>query len=232
MNGVNPNIHLNSVELRYSFTPLRVCLLFQSIMTDDLGLLEFGYVLTLGSVVFVLALIGKRRSPDPLQPQHPTAPLSTPAPKSTPAPQDSAAPQDSTAQEIAALQQQCLRLREALQQQKNQTRADFQESTFEQLQSLLTNFPSARKMAQSRPDLPAKNLTALFTPLENLLHSWGIEPIGEAWGQVAYDPQVHQSDGDNLTPGEMVYVRFVGYRQSDRILCPARVSRTLPGGAQ
>lgn len=132
--------------------------------------------------------------------------------------------------EIEQLQQQCLRLREQLQQQSEQLKADFQETTFEQLQTLLTNFPTARQMAQAKPDLPAKNLAALFTPLENLLENWGISPIGTPWEQVAYHPQLHQPDTDDMAEGELVYIRFVGYREVEKILSPAKVSRTLPGG--
>ena len=86
-------------------------------------------------------------------------------------------------------------------------------------------------MAQTKPDLPARNLIALFTPLENLLQTWGIAAIGTPWQQVAYDPQLHQPDADDMAIGESVYIRFVGYRSianSHQILCPAKVSRTLP----
>jgi hypothetical protein len=78
--------------------------------------------------------------------------------------------------------------------------------------------------------LPAKNLVALFTPLENLLKSWGYEPIGTPWEQAPYNPQLHQPDVSDITEGELVYIRFVGYRDADRILSPAKVSRTLPPG--
>lgn len=132
--------------------------------------------------------------------------------------------------QIEQLQQQCLRLREELQQQASLLQTDERDSTFEQLQTLLTNYPSARMMAQSKPDLPAKNLVALFTPLENLLKNWGYEPIGKPWEQVLYNPQWHQPDAADITEGESVYVRFVGYRNGDRILSPAKVSRTLPPG--
>ena len=130
---------------------------------------------------------------------------------------------------IAELQQECLRLREELQQQSKQLQADFQNATFSQLQTLLTNYPSIRKMTEAKPDLPAKNLVSLFNPLDNVLASWGYEKIGSAWEQVPFDPQLHQADSSDITPGEMVYIRFVGYRQGDRILTPAKVSRTLPG---
>ncbi|HEY9835853.1 MAG TPA: hypothetical protein V6D27_03090 [Vampirovibrionales bacterium] len=130
----------------------------------------------------------------------------------------------------AQLRQQCQRLREELDRQKSQLWESFCQSTFEELQTLLTNYPTAVEMARIKPDLPAKNLTALFAPLGNLLENWGYEPIGHPWESVAYNPQFHQGDCDEIHPGEVVYIRFVGYRQGDRILSPAKVSRTLPSG--
>ncbi|MEG3941317.1 XRE family transcriptional regulator [Microcoleus sp. S36b_A3] len=130
--------------------------------------------------------------------------------------------------EIEELRQQCFRLREELQQQKSQLTADFRRATFEQLQTLLITYPAARKMAEAKPNMRAKNLSALFTPLENLLSSWDFETIGSAWEQVTYNPQLHQPDVKDITEGELVYIRFVGYRNGEQILTPAKVSRTLP----
>lgn len=129
-------------------------------------------------------------------------------------------------------QQQVEQLRDRLQQQESALTADLRELTFQQLQTLLTNFPSARKMAEVKPEMPAKNLTALFAPLEGMLSSWGYEAIGQVWESVGYNPEIHQADSDDIETGESVFVRFVGYRAGDRILCPAKVSRTLPGGVQ
>lgn len=172
-------------------------------MTADL--FWFGWVLAGGAVLLILSVAG-RKSPA----HHP----------------------DAAAAAIADLQQQCLRLREELQQQKTQLTADFQAATFEQLQTLLVSYPSACKMTQVKPDLPARNLVALFTPIEELLHRWEIEPIGVPWQAVAYEPHLHQPDTDDVSVGEWVYIRFVGYRHGDRILCPAKVSRSLPPGVE
>lgn len=108
---------------------------------------------------------------------------------------------------------------------------EIQHHTFDRLQTLLTSYPSARQMAQAQPTLPAKNLVALFRPLDTLLSEWRIHPIGSPWDQVPYDPQLHQPDSPEIAAGDPVYIRFVGYRQGERILCPAKVSRSLPGGA-
>jgi hypothetical protein len=109
---------------------------------------------------------------------------------------------------------------------------ELQHSTFEQLQALLTNYPSVRQLVQVKPDLPAKNLTSLFTSLDNLIESWGYKAIGQVWEQVSYNPQLHQPDAGDIEAGELVYIRFVGYRDGEHILCPAKVSRTLPAGSQ
>lgn len=108
------------------------------------------------------------------------------------------------------------------------SKEQFQRETFEQLQMLLVNYPSAVHMATQNPDLPARNLVALFRPLESLLQEWGYEAIGKPWQAIAFDPQLHQPDASDIQPGETVYVRFIGYRNGADILCPAKVSRSLP----
>lgn len=130
--------------------------------------------------------------------------------------------------EIEALRRECLRLREELQQQRIELTTEFRHSTFQQLQTLLSNYPSVRQLVQVKPDLPAKNLTSLFTSLDNLIESWGYQPIGQALEQVSYNPQLHQPDASDIEVGELVYIRFVGYREGEQILSPAKVSRSLP----
>ena len=134
--------------------------------------------------------------------------------------------------EIVALTQQCQRLREEFKTQAAQVQADAIEGGFEQIQTLLTQYPSVRKMVESQPDLPARNIVALLTSLENLVKFWECRAIGKPWGTVPYDPQLHQSDVGNIRVGESVYVRFIGYQKGDRILISAKVSRTLPAGAK
>jgi molecular chaperone GrpE (heat shock protein) len=173
--------------------------------------------LSVSSIIFVLSLLGKH------------SPKTTRSPQPYPALQQEVLPSTrDRPQELQALQQQCARLRDELHHQHTQLTADFQAATFEQLQPLLINYPTAHKMAQTKPDLPAKNLVALFTSLDNLLQTWQIEAIGSPWESVSYNPQLHQPDADDFIEGESVYVRFVGYRHEERILCPAKVSRTLP----
>lgn len=172
-------------------------------MYSDLA--GFGWVISIGGILIALSALGRRRQSSP-----PSASVSV------------------SLDEYAALHDQCLRLRTELERQKNFICDDIRDATFDQLQSLLVSYPTVRKLVQDNPDLPAKNVTALFTPLENVVKTWGYDPIGTPWEQVAYNPQLHQADADGIEVGELVYVRFVGYRQGDRIVCPAKVSRTLP----
>jgi molecular chaperone GrpE (heat shock protein) len=131
-------------------------------------------------------------------------------------------------EQVESLKQQCLRLRTAIEQQTAQVEQDTQVAAFEQIQTLLTQYPSVRRLVEGKPDLPARNLIAMFTTLDHLLQFWGYQAIGSPWESVTYDPQLHQGDSADLQSGEPVYIRFIGYRQGDRILIPAKVSRTLP----
>jgi hypothetical protein len=103
-----------------------------------------------------------------------------------------------------------------------------QRQVFDQLQSLLVNYPSIIKATEAQPDLPAKNIVSIFTPLGNLVRQWGYEPIGQPWQSVEFDPQIHQPDVPDIPPGEAVYIRFIGYRDGATIVVPAKVSRHLP----
>ena len=103
------------------------------------------------------------------------------------------------------------------------------EENFEQLQALLTNYPTAKMMIKFKPDLPAKNVISLLKPLDNFLSYWQISPIGQPWQKVKFDPQFHQPDSDDINEGDFVYIRFVGYSRDNNVLAKAKVSRFLPG---
>lgn len=166
----------------------------------------FGLLLWLSGTLAVFYFWGKQRQPSTSEP-----------------------PAASTdGDRIAALEAECRRLQQELEQSSPKYPDEDRTANFEQIKSLLISFPTAQIMAEKKPSLPAKNLTALFVPLDNLIATWGYEKIGEPWIQVPYDPAIHQPDAPDIQPGEMVYIRFVGYRDRDRVLCPAKVSRTLP----
>ncbi len=139
--------------------------------------------------------------------------------------------QQEFAQQKERSTQEYHQLQQALQQQEAKLTSELRQTIFKQLQTLLTNYPSVSKLAQVKPDLPAKNLTSIFVPLESLIQTWGYKTIGSVWEQVTYDPKLHQPDAPDIEPGDLVYIRFVGYQDGDKILCPAKVSRTLSNAA-
>lgn len=107
---------------------------------------------------------------------------------------DTTATLQSTALEKAALEtqqtalkQQCTRLRAAIAQKSQQTQQDGQITAFGQIQTLLTQYPTLRRMAIAKPELPVKNLIATLAGLDNLVQFWGDETIGTPWEPTSYD---------------------------------------------
>jgi molecular chaperone GrpE (heat shock protein) len=67
-------------------------------------------------------------------------------------------------------------------------------------------------------------LVKLVYPLENLLKQWQIEPISFVGAEIPFDPQLHQLLEGNADSGDLVKVRYVGYRQGEKLLYRAKVS--------
>lgn len=130
--------------------------------------------------------------------------------------------------ESAATAQEVQRLYKQLEQQEGQLRHQIRAELVEKLKPLLVQYPTLQQVVQRRPDYPAQQVLALLTCLGNFLQDWQLETIGQVWQQVAYDPESHQPDEEDIQTGEPVYVRFVGYRLGDQVLVRAKVSRTLP----
>ncbi|AFY72713.1 hypothetical protein Syn7502_00559 [Synechococcus sp. PCC 7502] len=107
---------------------------------------------------------------------------------------------------------------------------EVQQEVVAKLESMLLQLPTAAYAITKNPDLPARNLLALFRPLENLLRDWGIEAIAAVGIEIEYNPQLHQPmDGsESVQAGDRVLVRYTGYRWGDRLLYRARVSRITP----
>lgn len=106
---------------------------------------------------------------------------------------------------------------------------NWQQESIDLLQELLISYPTAKLMVELKHNLPSKNILALLKPLEQLLEKWGVETIGQPWKKVPYNPNIHDCGDENISQGELVYIRWVGYYQGDNILLPAKVSRKLPG---
>jgi hypothetical protein len=116
-----------------------------------------------------------------------------------------------------------------LEQLPIELQSNWQKESINLLQELLISYPTAKLMVELKHNLPSKNILALLKPLELLLQEWGIETIGKPWKKVPYNPNIHDCGEEDISQGELVYIRWVGYYQGDRVLLPAKVSRKLPG---
>jgi DNA-binding Xre family transcriptional regulator len=122
------------------------------------------------------------------------------------------------------LKQEYQRLEKCLEQQKQELYDEFQQSSLQTIESWLLQWSGAAYAAQNRPEFPAKNLVLLIRPIEQLLKDWGVEVTETVGSEIPYDPQRHIVLDGTVEPGELVRVRFAGYRHGDRLLHRAKVS--------
>ncbi|MCX7594802.1 MAG: nucleotide exchange factor GrpE [Fischerella sp.] len=135
------------------------------------------------------------------------------------------APTSELSQQMADFRKEYDRLQLQLQQQQLSLQTEFQQSSLQLLESLLLQFPTAAQKARENPQLPALNMVPLVEKsLERLLQQWGVEAIAPVGAELPYDPQLHQLMDGNAQPGEIVKVRYTGYRQGDKLLYRAKVS--------
>lgn len=105
--------------------------------------------------------------------------------------------------------------------------AEYQQETISILESLLLQLPTVIYAVNNNPDLPASRILPLLQPLNQLLSTWEIETIGKVGDMVNYNPQEHElMENNDLTLEEInqVEIRYVGYRQKDKLLYRAKVS--------
>ncbi|OKH23428.1 hypothetical protein NIES1031_18410 [Chroogloeocystis siderophila 5.2 s.c.1] len=131
-------------------------------------------------------------------------------------------------QQPDTLKQEYQRLQHLLEQQRENLWQEFQQSSLQQLESWLVQWPTAAQKAQENPQLPAVRLLPLMRPVEQLLQSWGVEAIAPVGAELPYDPQVHQLLEGTAQPGDRVKVRYTGYRHGEKLLKRAQVSYVAP----
>lgn len=111
-----------------------------------------------------------------------------------------------------------------LTEQRETLLQDFQQSSLQTLEPWLIQWSAAAYAAQQNPQAPAVKLLPLLRPIEQLLQQWGVEQTAIVGSEVSYDPQQHQLMSGEANLGDLVRVRYAGYRQHDRMLYRARVS--------
>jgi molecular chaperone GrpE (heat shock protein) len=124
---------------------------------------------------------------------------------------------------IEILQQEYQQLQQQFQQQRETLQSEFQFQSLQAIESFLTYFPTAKQAASNNPDFPASKIFPLVGSIDRLIQSWGVTVIGAVGGKVNYDPRWHQLVAVTANPGELVTVRYVGYRQGEKLIFRAKV---------
>jgi DNA-binding Xre family transcriptional regulator len=126
---------------------------------------------------------------------------------------------------ITELEREYSLLLSQCEQQKDNLKQEFQQETLQILESLFVQFPTAARACRENPQLPGVNILPLVQkPLERLQQQWGIDTIASVGEEVSYDPQFHQLLDGTAQPGQKVKIRYVGYRQGEKLLTRAKVS--------
>jgi transcriptional regulator with XRE-family HTH domain len=123
-----------------------------------------------------------------------------------------------------SLTQEYDRLQSQLEQARSSSFQDFQHLSLEVLEPWMLQWPTFARAAEQNPELPAVRGLPLVKPVEKLLQNWGVEALASVGDIVPYNPQEHQLIEGSVHPGELVRVRYTGYRQGDRLLHRAKVS--------
>jgi len=127
-------------------------------------------------------------------------------------------------QALAACRQEYQKLQQQMNQQKANLTKEFQQQSLETIESWLLQWPTAATAVRQNPQLPATRLLSLVEPVEELVKYWNVSTIATVGEELAYDPQNHQLMKGVAQPGEVVKVRYVGYKQGDKLLHKAKVS--------
>ena len=125
---------------------------------------------------------------------------------------------------LAACRSEYQKLQQQMSQQRETLEAEFQKASLETIESWLLQWPTAAAAVRQNPQLPAPRLLSLVEPVEELLKQWQIETIAAVGEELPYDPQYHQLMKGIAEPGTLVKVRYVGYKQKDKLLYKAKVS--------
>ena len=121
-------------------------------------------------------------------------------------------------------QQEYQKLEQEKIQQAEVLKNEFQQATIQTIESWLIQWPTAVAAIEKNPELPAKRLIPLVKPVKQLIEQWGMETIAVVGEELPFSPQWHEPLKGSIEPGTMVKVRYVGYKQQDKILYKAKVS--------
>ncbi|MEM6610840.1 MAG: helix-turn-helix transcriptional regulator [Cyanobacteria bacterium P01_C01_bin.72] len=125
---------------------------------------------------------------------------------------------------LSACRQEYQQLEQKMTQLEETLTSELQQDSLAIIESWLLQWPTAVTAVRHNPQLPAVRLLALVEPVEELIKHWNVSPIATVGEELAYDPQNHQLMKGIAQPGELVKVRYVGYKQGNKLLHKAKVS--------
>jgi transcriptional regulator with XRE-family HTH domain len=131
---------------------------------------------------------------------------------------------DLTPDALVACRQEYQRLQQEMTQLQETLKAEFQQTSLETIESWLLQWPTATAVVRLNPQLPATRLLAIVEPVEQLMKQWNVLTIAAVGEELPYDPQNHELMKGIAQPGELVKVRYVGYKQGAKLLHKAKVS--------
>jgi transcriptional regulator with XRE-family HTH domain len=115
-------------------------------------------------------------------------------------------------------------LQHQLHQQTTTLTTQLQRDALHQLESWLRNWPKVvHAIHNDKPDLLAAKILPLLRPLELLLQTWGVEPIGKIGDCLPYSPQEHQPLSPIENSNVLVEIQRPGYRHQGSLLFRAEV---------
>lgn len=132
--------------------------------------------------------------------------------------------------EIGALREEYERLR---QQEKREldsaVNAGF-DALARRLAPLLSQLATMESMAGGERAPRLEDVLKLFDMQEKVLADGGLVRIGAVGEETAFDTRWHQRiGGAEVDDGDMIRVRFIGYRMGENVLLKAMVSRAAAG---
>ena len=130
---------------------------------------------------------------------------------------------EETNKNLGVENQEYQRLQKTIEQQRETLELEFQAASLQAIESWLLQWPTAVAAIAKNPELPAERLLLLVKPVEELVSNWGVEAMYAVGEELPYDPQWHELLKGNAEPGDMVQVRYVGYKQGEKILYKAKV---------
>ncbi|ACF46349.1 hypothetical protein Paes_1324 [Prosthecochloris aestuarii DSM 271] len=132
--------------------------------------------------------------------------------------------------ELAQRNEEIARLRKEYALQREQSRAqclraegDAIEGIVRQCAAPLAAFSAMQARHREHGDLNPSDLFQVASSFQNILAERGLEQISVVGEQQPYDPAFHQMlDGTTPQVGELVQIRFVGFRFNGKLIAKAQ----------